>query len=79
MNLATLTAQNQLTLPAAVRKTLKLQPGDKLWFEADEKTGELKARKLVKIEASQGRLKHYKQVKPYDSHGVWLERFSRKP
>lgn len=77
MNIVTLTSQSQITIPAKVRRTMKLTPGDKLWLSVNDK-GQLYGSKITGIAVSRGIFKHYQPTnKSVDKEDVWLERYPR--
>jgi AbrB family looped-hinge helix DNA binding protein len=76
MDYATLTNQNQITIPMKVRDRLQLNPSDKLVFY-ESGTG-IKVEKLKSIRDFDGLLKGYKyKLTKKDIEGVWLERGSK--
>ena len=76
MDYATLTNQNQITVPMKVRDKLQLKPRDKLVFY--ESGGSIKVSKLKSISEFDGLLKDSKyKLKKKDKSGVWLERYER--
>jgi antitoxin PrlF len=76
MEYATLTSQNQITVPLKVRDKLALKPSDKLVFY--ENGGNVVVTKLKSIADFKGLLKNHKQ-KPSkkDEEQVWLDRYER--
>ena len=76
MEYATLTNQNQITVPMRVRDNLKLKPSDKLVFY--ESGGTIRVSKLKSIDDFKGVLKDSKkEFQNQDTQGVWLERYKR--
>lgn len=76
MEYATLTNQNQITIPMKVRDKLQLKPSDKLVFY--ESGDSVKVEKLKSIRDFDGLLKGYKhKLTKKDIEGVWLERGSK--
>jgi len=75
MEYATLTNQNQITVPKVVRDSLGLKPGDKMEFYQTETS--IIITKSETIETFEGFLagkRIRKDIKPQD---VWLERAER--
>lgn len=76
MEYATLTNQNQITVPMKVRDKLKLKPSDKLVFY--ESGDAVKVSKLKSISDFKGLLKDSShKFNKRDKGGVWLERYER--
>lgn len=76
MEYATLTNQNQITVPMRIRDRLQLKPSDKLVFCETE--GGIKVSKLKSISDFKGLLKNSKhRFNRQDKEGVWLERYKR--
>ena len=76
MEYATLTNQNQITVPMRVRDNLKLKPSDKLVFY--ESGGTIRVSKLKSIDDFKGVLKDSKkEFQNQDTQGVRLERYKR--
>lgn len=75
MDYATLTKQNQITVPKYVRESLQLKPGDKLYFYGDKKG--LSVIKAKGIEALWGFAKPNNKNKKVNPQNVWLERAER--
>jgi AbrB family looped-hinge helix DNA binding protein len=58
----TLSSKGQLTLPAAVRKALRLEQGDRFEISIDEKTGIMNIAPVAGIEALSARISSYATV-----------------
>jgi len=82
--IATLTSQNQITVPAEVRKKAGLKPGDKLLFVNDPIVG-ITVRKMGNLEDLRGSLAKYVVGKPRLTRTklnkireeMWTERYRR--
>jgi AbrB family looped-hinge helix DNA binding protein len=71
---ATLTSQNQITIPAYVRAKAGLKPGDRILFMPVGDKFEME--KAVDISDLTGIFKKYaKNYKPYDTADLWTERY----
>ena len=79
MELATLTSQNQITIPAKVRKALKLKPGDKVSFYNQGKDT-LKFGKALTLKDSHGILKEYAKNarKNVTADDLWVEGYDNE-
>ncbi|MBW6441351.1 AbrB/MazE/SpoVT family DNA-binding domain-containing protein [Patescibacteria group bacterium] len=76
MEYATLTKQNQITVPMKVRDKLKLKPSDKLVFY--ESGDSVIVTKLKSIEDFKGLLKDYKvELGKQGNESIWLDRYIR--
>lgn len=76
MEYATLTKQNQITVPMKVRDKLKLKPSDRLVFYESGDT--IKVSKLKSIDDFKGLLKDSKvKLNKQMIEGVWLDRHAR--
>ena len=75
--IATLTSQNQITIPKQVRKALGLSAGDKIRFHQDV-SGDIKLKKITPIEALGGIFKSHDRGQTYDPHSVWNSRLKSK-
>jgi AbrB family looped-hinge helix DNA binding protein len=76
MEYATLTKQNQITVPMKVRDKLKLKPSDRLVFYESGET--IKVSKLKSLDDFKGLLKDSKvKLNKKDNEGIWLERYVR--
>lgn len=76
MEYATLTKQNQITVPMKVRDKLKLKPSDRLVFYESGET--IKVSKLKSLDDFKGLLKDSKvKLSKQKIESVWLERHAR--
>ena len=76
MDNATLTNQNQITVPMRLRDKLSLKPGDKLSFY--DVGDSVVVSKLKSIEDFKGFLDGAKKkLSKQDTENTWLERFAR--
>ena len=74
MEYATLTNQNQITVPMKVRDKLKLKPSDRLVFY--ESGDSIKVSKLKSIEDFKGLLKDSKiKLTKQMTESVWFEKY----
>ena len=82
--IATLTSQNQITIPVEVRKKAGLKPGERVMFVDDPKVG-LTVRKVESYEELRGSLAKYVVGKPRLTRTklnkireeMWTERYRR--
>lgn len=76
MEYATLTKQNQITVPMKVRDKLKLKPSDRLVFYESGET--IKVSKLKSIDDFKGLLKDSKiKLTKQMTESVWFERYEK--
>jgi AbrB family looped-hinge helix DNA binding protein len=73
MQIATLTSQNQITIPHELRKLMGLQSGDKIRFVLNSRQ-EVIVKKVGGIRTTQGVFKDYIPKTGTKKEGVWLER-----
>lgn len=74
---ATLTSQNQITIPAYVREKAGFKPGDKISFMPVGDKFEME--KAVDLSDLRGVFKKYaKNYKPYDVGDLWAEDFRKR-
>jgi len=77
MEYATLTNQNQITVPMKIRDKLSVKPGDKLVFYDEGEN--VKVVKLKSVRDFDGLLKDSKhKICKKDTSGVWTERYNNK-
>ena len=50
MTTAVISSRGQIVIPSSLRKKMKLETGDQLIFELDEKSDELKMRRMQSID-----------------------------
>ncbi|WP_198417757.1 MULTISPECIES: AbrB/MazE/SpoVT family DNA-binding domain-containing protein [unclassified Cryobacterium] len=60
--IVTLSSKGQLTLPAAVRKALQLERGDRLEISIDEASGTINIAPVAHIEALSARISSYATI-----------------
>ncbi|OGC57032.1 hypothetical protein A3H26_03385 [candidate division WWE3 bacterium RIFCSPLOWO2_12_FULL_36_10] len=75
MDYATLTSQNQITIPKLIRRNLKLKPGDKVKFYTTKNDYNVVLERAGKLKDSLGLFAGYKtEVNKVPEEGVWIER-----
>lgn len=76
MYLATVTNQNQITIPAKVREIQGIKPGDQVVFSPQKKA--FKFHRLLSANDTFGLLKNADHGQTYDPHGVWRSQYESK-
>jgi AbrB family looped-hinge helix DNA binding protein len=77
MYTATVTNQNQITIPAKVRALQHIKPGDQVVF-TPQKTDNFSFQRLLKPENTFGLLKKIDHGQKYDPHAIWHQDYGSK-
>lgn len=59
IEVSTITSKGTITIPSRIRELLQLKPGQKVRFEEDPKTGEIRLKRAMTIEELREKNKKY--------------------